>query len=61
MSRPSRRLGTGEMNKFAIDLAVGGVSAAVSKTAVAPLERIKLLLQVRLFPLPCGFLGPLRC
>ncbi|KAK6019664.1 hypothetical protein OSTOST_14693 [Ostertagia ostertagi] len=47
MSRPSKRLGTGELNKFAIDLTVGGVSAAVSKTAVAPLERVKLLLQVQ--------------
>jgi len=30
---------------FAIDFLVGGVSAAVSKTAVAPIERVKLLLQ----------------
>jgi len=27
-----------------IDFLVGGVSAAVSKTAVAPIERVKLLL-----------------
>ncbi|KAK5981120.1 Adenine Nucleotide Translocator [Trichostrongylus colubriformis] len=47
MSRASRRPKTGELSKFGIDLAVGGVSAAVSKTAVAPLERIKLLLQVQ--------------
>lgn len=26
---------------------VGGISAAVSKTAVAPIERVKLLLQVQ--------------
>jgi solute carrier family 25 (adenine nucleotide translocator) protein 4/5/6/31 len=26
---------------------IGGVSAAVSKTAVAPIERVKLLLQVQ--------------
>jgi hypothetical protein len=32
--------------KFAIDLATGGCAAAVSKTAVAPIERVKLLLQV---------------
>jgi len=30
---------------FAIDFAMGGVSAAVSKTAAAPIERIKLLIQ----------------
>jgi len=32
--------------RFAVDLFVGGISAAVSKTAVAPMERVKLLLQV---------------
>lgn len=32
---------------FAKDFIAGGVSAAVSKTAVAPIERIKLLLQVQ--------------
>lgn len=32
---------------FMIDLATGGVSAAISKTAVAPIERVKLLLQVQ--------------
>jgi len=32
---------------FALDFALGGVSAAVSKTAVAPIERVKLLLQVQ--------------
>ena len=29
---------------FYIDFLAGGISAAVSKTAVAPIERIKLLL-----------------
>jgi solute carrier family 25 (adenine nucleotide translocator) protein 4/5/6/31 len=33
--------------KFLIDLASGGTAAAVSKTAVAPIERVKLLLQVQ--------------
>jgi len=33
--------------KFGQDLLTGGVSAAVSKTAVAPIERVKLLLQVQ--------------
>ncbi|KAI5063059.1 hypothetical protein GOP47_0022183 [Adiantum capillus-veneris] len=30
---------------FAIDFLMGGVSAAISKTAAAPIERVKLLLQ----------------
>lgn len=30
---------------FAIDFLVGGVSAAVSETAAAPIERVKLLIQ----------------
>lgn len=32
---------------MAKDFAAGGISAAVSKTAVAPIERVKLLLQVQ--------------
>jgi len=32
---------------FTTDLLAGGVSAAISKTAVAPIERVKLLLQVQ--------------
>jgi len=32
---------------FLLDFMIGGVSAAVSKTAVAPIERVKLLLQVQ--------------
>lgn len=32
---------------FLKDFAAGGISAAVSKTAVAPIERVKLLLQVQ--------------
>jgi len=35
------------MVSFAQDFIAGGVSAAVSKTAVAPIERVKLLLQVQ--------------
>ena len=35
-----------DVRKFAIDLASGGTAAAISKTAVAPIERVKLLLQV---------------
>uniref|UniRef100_A0A6G1S9D0 ADP/ATP translocase n=2 Tax=Aceria tosichella TaxID=561515 RepID=A0A6G1S9D0_9ACAR len=36
-----------DAKKFFIDLASGGTAAAVSKTAVAPIERVKLLLQVQ--------------
>ncbi|XP_078042461.1 ADP,ATP carrier protein-like [Augochlora pura] len=32
---------------FLIDFLAGGVSAAISKTVVAPIERVKLLLQVQ--------------
>lgn len=35
-----------DARKFIIDLASGGTAAAISKTAVAPIERVKLLLQV---------------
>jgi len=39
---------TGRSGKsFFTDFMIGGVSAAVSKTAVAPIERVKLLLQVQ--------------
>jgi solute carrier family 25 (adenine nucleotide translocator) protein 4/5/6/31 len=31
---------------FFVDFMMGGVSAAVSKTAAAPIERVKLLIQV---------------
>ena len=34
-------------SSFGKDLLAGGVAAAVSKTAVAPIERVKLLLQVQ--------------
>lgn len=32
---------------FLKDFAAGGISAAVSKTAMAPMERVKLILQVQ--------------
>lgn len=32
---------------FAKDFLAGGIAAAISKTAVAPIERVKLLLQVQ--------------
>jgi len=34
-----------DIYSFAIDFLMGGVSAAVSKTAAAPIERVKLLIQ----------------
>ena len=40
----------GKMNKdFLLDFIAGGVSAAVSKTVVAPLERVKILLQIQVW------------
>jgi Mitochondrial carrier protein len=33
------------MSKLTILITVGGVAAAVSKTAAAPIERVKLLIQ----------------
>ncbi|WKY04986.1 hypothetical protein Q1695_005751 [Nippostrongylus brasiliensis] len=35
-----------DFKNFFIDLASGGTAAAISKTAVASIERVKLLLQV---------------
>ncbi|KAK6040181.1 hypothetical protein COOONC_22314 [Cooperia oncophora] len=37
---------TVDIKKFTVDLLTGGTAAAISKTAVAPIERVKLLLQV---------------
>merc|ERR1711974_168501 len=34
-----------DLTSFVIDFLMGGVSAAVSKTAAAPIERVKLLIQ----------------
>lgn len=47
----SRRLRRGanmadQAISFLKDFLAGGVAAAISKTAVAPIERVKLLLQV---------------
>ncbi|OQR75852.1 ADP/ATP translocase 2 isoform 1 [Tropilaelaps mercedesae] len=39
--------GGGESDSFWKDFLIGGTAAAISKTAVAPLERVKLLLQVQ--------------
>ncbi|KAL1914169.1 uncharacterized protein VTP21DRAFT_10263 [Calcarisporiella thermophila] len=37
--------GQKDTKSFAVDFLMGGVSAAVSKTAAAPIERVKLLIQ----------------
>ena len=36
-----------DVMSFAKDFLAGGISAAISKPAVAPIERVKLLLQVQ--------------
>lgn len=36
-----------DAKQFAIDFLAGGISAAIAKTVVAPIERVKLLLQVQ--------------
>jgi len=41
----SEKAGGKDFTAFAIDFLMGGVSAAVSKTAAAPIERVKLLIQ----------------
>jgi solute carrier family 25 (adenine nucleotide translocator) protein 4/5/6/31 len=40
-------MGEKKQKNFMLDFLVGGVSAAVSKTIVAPIERVKLILQVQ--------------
>jgi len=48
MGEPKPKTAKGfDVKKFLIDLASGGTAAAISKTAVAPIERVKLLLQVQ--------------
>lgn len=45
--KKASRTATQQAVAFSKDLLAGGVSAAVSKTVVAPIERVKLLLQVQ--------------
>lgn len=40
---------------FMKDFLAGGIAAAISKTAVAPIERVKLLLQVNSFAFAANF------
>ena len=39
-------MGKGE-GSFMLDMALGGISGAIVKTAMAPVERVKLLLQTQ--------------
>lgn len=41
------KMSLGDPVAFAKDFIAGGVAAAISKTTVAPIERVKLLLQVQ--------------
>jgi solute carrier family 25 (adenine nucleotide translocator) protein 4/5/6/31 len=45
MGDKTRAKPKGDATKFAIDFMMGGVSAAVAKTAAAPIERVKLMIQ----------------
>jgi len=45
MSEGKGTVSHGKVQDFLIDFLMGGVSAAVSKTAAAPIERVKLLIQ----------------
>uniref|UniRef100_A0A914BZU7 ADP/ATP translocase n=1 Tax=Acrobeloides nanus TaxID=290746 RepID=A0A914BZU7_9BILA len=46
-SVPGTARGEFTVRQFLLDLATGGTAAAISKTIVAPIERVKLLLQVQ--------------
>ena len=47
MGEAKKSKGGFDMKEFGKDFVAGGIAAAVSKTAVAPIERVKLLLQVQ--------------
>lgn len=47
MAAPQKKKSDEPIKSFLLDLLAGGVAGAVSKTAVAPIERVKLLLQVQ--------------
>jgi len=46
-NHPTTMSGLADPVAFAKDFVAGGVAAAISKTTVAPIERVKLLLQVQ--------------
>jgi len=45
MGEKNNLKGGSQLTSFMIDFMMGGVSAAISKTAAAPIERVKLLIQ----------------
>lgn len=47
LNQPITMSGLADPVAFAKDFIAGGVAAAISKTTVAPIERVKLLLQVQ--------------
>jgi solute carrier family 25 (adenine nucleotide translocator) protein 4/5/6/31 len=46
-SAPVKAEGRSPVTQFFIDLAAGGVAGGISKTVVAPIERVKLILQTQ--------------
>lgn len=46
-SHPEKKNNSKEWKEVALDMVLSGVSAVVSKTAVAPFERVKLVLQTQ--------------
>jgi len=61
MSPDKKKEGVSGITKFIIDFLMGGVSAAVVKTAVAPIERVKLLLLNQWRDPMEGIIECLRC
>ena len=47
MPKSSKGNGRDPVQAFLTDLAAGGLAGAISKTAVAPIERVKLILQTQ--------------
>lgn len=46
-TKEGQKLETSNLKSFAVDFMAGGISAAVAKTATAPIERVKLILQTQ--------------
>merc|ERR1719305_1116520 len=44
---PEQKVKKSKLEQFASDLLVGGVSGAVAKTLMAPIERVKILMQTQ--------------
>lgn len=47
MGGGDKKEGGGKMKSFLVDLAIGGVSGAVTKTAMNPIERVKMIMQTQ--------------